>query len=144
MEAGKRKSKNDVAREQLVPLEEGERPVAVTIAALISLAIAVSNIVLLLIGIEVKGQEPTVFGTLSFAAIMLLAAYGLWRSRYWAVLGFQALLAIVLLLTGVSLAVVESIWGALIELAILAATGTLFWFMVKAIARIQMPERRPR
>ena len=70
---------------------------------------------------------------------MLLAAWGLWHSRYWAVLGFQALLAIVLLLTGVSLAVVSSVWGALIELVVLAAAGTLFWFMVKALARIQMP-----
>jgi hypothetical protein len=28
--------------------------------------------------------------------------------------------------------------------AILAAAGTLFWFMVKAMARIQMPERPTR
>jgi hypothetical protein len=27
---------------------------------------------------------------------------------------------------------------------ILAGTGTLFWFMVKAMARIQMPERPSR
>jgi hypothetical protein len=31
-----------------------------------------------------------------------------------------------------------------ILLLILAAAGTLFWFMVKAMARIQMPERPTR
>jgi peptidoglycan/LPS O-acetylase OafA/YrhL len=144
VEAGepKKKSKNEIARERLDPLEQGERPLVVTIAAVISLLIALSNVVLLAVDVEVGGQQPTAFGTLSFAAIMLLAAYGLWRSRYWAVLGFQALLAIVLLLTGISLAVVGSAWGALIELAVLIAAGTMFWFMVKAIARIQMPQRR--
>lgn len=136
------KSKDDIAREQLEPLEQGERPGAVTIAAIVSLLIALSNVVLLASGLEVRGEQPTAFGTLSFAAIMVLAAWGLWHSRYWAVLGFQALLGIVLLLTGVSLAVVSSVWGALIEIVVLAAAGTLFWFMVKALARIQMPERR--
>jgi hypothetical protein len=29
-------------------------------------------------------------------------------------------------------------------LAIIAGAGTLFWFMVKAMARIQMPERPSR
>ncbi len=31
---------------------------------------------------------------------------------------------------------------AAISLFVLAAAGLLFWFMVKAMARIQMPERR--
>jgi hypothetical protein len=30
----------------------------------------------------------------------------------------------------------------LISVAMIAAAGTLFWFLVKAMARIQMPERR--
>ena len=32
----------------------------------------------------------------------------------------------------------------LICMAVLAPCGVLFWFLVKALARIQMPERRPR
>ena len=29
-----------------------------------------------------------------------------------------------------------------VALALIAGAGTLFWFLVKALARIQMPERR--
>jgi hypothetical protein len=137
-----RKSKDDIAREQLVPLAEGERPVAVTVAAAVALAIALTNVVLVVAGVEVEGSSRG--GALFFAGLMLLAAYGLWRARYWAVLGFQALLAIVLLITGLSLFVASNAWAALIEVAVIIAAGTLFWFMVRALARIQMPERRPR
>jgi hypothetical protein len=38
----------------------------------------------------------------------------------------------------------SSAGGAILLVAILAAAGTLFWFMVKAMARIQMPERPTR
>ena len=35
----------------------------------------------------------------------------------------------------------RDVWGVLMLLAIILAAGTLFWFMVKAMARIQMPRR---
>jgi hypothetical protein len=34
-----------------------------------------------------------------------------------------------------------SVWALLLALAIIGSAGTLFWFMVKAMARIQMPTR---
>ena len=33
--------------------------------------------------------------------------------------------------------------SAAVALAVIAAAGTMFWFLVKAMARIQMPARRP-
>ena len=71
----------------------------------------------------------------------------MWRSRYWAVLGFQTLLALLIVIFGRC-----SCWSkaeSVLESAargrrIIAAAGTLFWFLVKALARIQMPDRRPR
>jgi hypothetical protein len=30
-----------------------------------------------------------------------------------------------------------------VALAVVGAAGTMFWFLVKALARIQMPERGP-
>ena len=41
----------------------------------------------------------------------------------------------------IGLITAASAWAALLLVAIVAAAGTLFWFMVKAMARIQMPER---
>ena len=69
-------------------------------------------------------------------------AYGMWRARYWAVLGFQALLVIVLvagslgLLAATTLARRRSAPRSLI-----VGAGALFYFMIKAMARIQMPDR---
>ncbi len=34
--------------------------------------------------------RPNGVGAVSFAILMGVMAYGLWRARYWAVLGFQA------------------------------------------------------
>ena len=131
------KSRDDLARERLVPLEEGERPQAVTIAAVIAALIAVANVVGALVG----GSEAA--GALPFAVLMTVAAVGMWRARYWAVLGFQVILA----LTAISsllflLVAAEHALDILIALVALAVSGTMFWFLVKALARLQMPDRR--
>jgi hypothetical protein len=82
--------------------------------------------------------------TVLWSVILLVLAWGMWRSRYWAVLGMQTLLGITLVLASLSLITANSIGSVLILVIILAAAGSLFWFMVKAMARIQMPERPTR
>jgi len=82
--------------------------------------------------------------TILWSGILLAVAWGMWRSRYWAVLGMQTLLGITLILAALSLISVNEVGAALILLVILAAAGALFWFLVKAMARIQMPERPTR
>ena len=76
---------------------------------------------------------------------MGVMAWGMWRARYWAVLGFQ--------LSSSSSSSAPSSASrrrrrasrqVIGTLALLAVAGTLFFFMVKAMARIQMPERAPR
>jgi hypothetical protein len=133
-----RKSKDDLARERLVPLEEGERPRAVTIAAVLAGLIAVANV----IGAIVGGSRAA--GALPFAVLMAVAAGGMWRSRYWAVLGFQVILALTAIFSLLFLLVAgEHVLDILVAIAALTLSGTMFWFLVKALARIQMPERRP-
>ena len=41
--------------------------------------------------------RPNGVGAVSFAILVGAMAYGLWRARYWAVLGFQAALVLVIL-----------------------------------------------
>ncbi|MDQ3936697.1 MAG: hypothetical protein M3340_18920, partial [Actinomycetota bacterium] len=135
-------ARDAAAREALEPLAEGERPRAVTVAAVVAALSGLSNAVLFFLGVEIRGEEPRP-GVLAFSALMLVAAWGMWRAKYWAVLGMQALLAIVILGFSLFLTRAENVQSALIALAIVVAAGTLFWFMVKAMARIQMPERRP-
>jgi len=71
-------------------------------------------------------------------------AWGMWKARYWAVLGFQALL--VLILVSASLGLLQATdWAPAVATTLLiAGAGAMFYFMIKAMARIQMPERLPR
>jgi hypothetical protein len=142
-QAPRKPSKDDIAREALVPLDEGERPLVVTIAALIATGLAVSTVVLFAIGVEVQGSEARNVGTLPYAGLMVAMAVGLWRARYWAVLGFQTLLALLIVIWSLLLVQAETAVGALLAVGIVALAGTMFWFLVKALARIQMPDRRP-
>ena len=139
--------KDRTAREALEPLREGERPAAVTVGAVVASLIAAvfwgSAAVALLTDAEVGGSEPDVAPLVLFAAILTLMAWGMWRARYWAVLGFQALLALIMLAAGLGLVGVQTVLQAIGTTLLLAGAGTLFYFMVKALARIQMPQRRP-
>ena len=138
-----RPSKDDLARERLVPLEEGERPRVVTIGAVIATGMAVSTVVLFAAGVEVQGSDAQAPGTLVYAGLMGAMAAGMWMARYWAVLGFQTLLAFAIVIWSLLLIQAENILGVLLALGVIGAAGTMFWFLVKAMARIQMPERRP-
>jgi hypothetical protein len=73
---------------------------------------------------------------------MLVAAYGMWRARYWAVMGFQALLAITIVIAGLSLTVASNAAAVALCAAIVGFGGWLFWKLIRAMARLQMPDRR--
>ncbi len=86
------RAKDEAARAALVPLAAGERPRAVTVAGLLAAFIGLANLIAFLAGMEVRGEQPNLVGVGLFTFIMLTAAYGCFRVRYWAVLGMQALL----------------------------------------------------
>lgn len=72
---------------------------------------------------------------------MFVAAWGQWRARYWAVLGMQALLGLIVVLFSILLVTASNVLGVVVPLAIVIGAGALFWFNIRAMARIQMPER---
>ena len=137
--------RNQEAREALEPLAEGERPTVVTIGAIVAALIAVSVVVGYAAGAEVNGEQPKLAQVVAPAVIMGMMAWGMWHARYWAVLGFQLILVIVLFSAFFGLVVGASSVGQILgTLLLLAVAGTFFFFMVKAMARIQMPTRAPR
>ena len=79
--------------------------------------------------------------TLLFTALMYAMAWGLWKARYWAVLGLEGLIGILLVIFSLFALRAETFTDVVISLGILIPCGALFWFLVKAMARIQMPER---
>ena len=76
--------------------------------------------------------------------LLSVVAWGMWKARYWAVLGMQTLLALTVIAACLGLVTAANVAAILLLVAIIAAAGSLFWFMVKAMARIQMPERPTR
>ena len=136
--------KDAEARAKLVPLREGERPKAVTIAAVVAAALALANVIAFAAGTKIGHRRPAITGVLAYSCLMGVAAWGMWRARYWAVLGMQAILAILILLFGVLVFAASNVVTVIIALAVIAPAATLFWFLVKSLAHIQMPERRPR
>lgn len=136
--------RNAAVRATLEPLPPGERPTAVTIGAIVSgvLAIVLTvSTVLAAAGVEVDGETPRAIPIALFAAVVWAMTWGLWKARYWAVLGFQMLLALALLASALGLVQVSTIPEAVASLVLLASSGTLFYFMIRAMARIQMPDR---
>ena len=136
--------RSQAAREQLEPLTEGERPAVVTVGAVISGAVAASVVIAYLAGAEVDGERPPILQVIPSAVLMGVMSYGLWRARYWAVLGFEAILALLIVAATLGLVAAGSAAQLAGTLGLIAIAGTLFYFMIKAMARIQMPERAPR
>ncbi|MCW2988968.1 MAG: hypothetical protein JWM24_1906 [Solirubrobacterales bacterium] len=141
----KAEQRNQAAREALTPLADGERPTVVTIGAIVAGLIAVSIVAGYLAGVKVNGEAPKVPQVAAPALIMGVMSWGMWRARYWAVLGFQLILVFLIFSAVFGLAVqASSVAQFAATLGLLAVSGTFFFFMVKAMARIQMPERTPR
>jgi hypothetical protein len=130
-------------RAGLRPLAPDERPTALKAAVALALVIALSNVVALAAGVKVQGSSPVV-GGLAFAVIMVTAAVGMWQKRYWAVLGFEALLGVSIVYAALSLMVAANGVAALLCVAVIVIAGPLFWFLIRIMARIQMPPRPAR
>ena len=134
------RAKDDAARAALEPLAEGERPTAVTVGAIVAAIATVANLIALAIGYDSDETRKTM-STLLGAMIMAAVAIGMWRARYWAVLGMQTVLAFTVILSSLALMVAGDVWAALLATALIVGAGAMFWFLVKAMARIQMPKR---
>ena len=131
--------RDEIARAELKPLGPGEKPLAVKISAGLAASLAVANVAFYFAGVEVQGQKPALLGVLLFAAVMLLAAWGMWTLRYWALLGFQALLAMTLVIAGLSLMVAGNVLAVILCIAILLGGGWLFWKLIRVLGRVKVP-----
>ncbi len=80
---------------------------------------------------------------LVFVGVMLAAAIGMWRLKYWAVLGFEVLLGVTFMGALLSLLRAGDAWGVLLAVLVMAVTGPLFYLLIRQMARIQMPKRKP-
>lgn len=131
-------------RATLEPLTPAERPLAVTISAVVAVVIAVANVVAYLAGLEVRGARPAITGILVLSVLLGACAIGLWRVRYWAVLGFEAMIALTVVYAALSLTVASNAAAIVLCVALIGLGGWLFYKLVRIMARLQMPVRAPR
>ncbi|HTT27946.1 MAG TPA: hypothetical protein VMG37_06025 [Solirubrobacteraceae bacterium] len=134
--------RNAAVRAALEPLEPGERPWSLKIAVLLAVLIGGGDLVAVIIDgqFKVGGAHAGAGGVILFSVLMLVCAVGMWQLRYWAVLGFQAILAFVILffsLLGLRAANVLAVVTALI---VVGGGGWLFYKLVRVLSRIQMPK----
>lgn len=142
--AAKTEARNAEMRARLKPLADDEHPTALKLAIGTCVVLALSNGVLALSGYELQDEDASYVGVVLFEAILLLAAWGMYKHRYWAILGFQALLALTVLIAGLSVVVASNAWALVLCLGVIGFGGYLFWAMIRVMARVQMPEARPR
>jgi uncharacterized membrane protein (DUF2068 family) len=138
-----RSEQRDAAvRATLTPLAPGERPWPILVGAVLAALSGLVQLILFLVGVRLKstGLRASAGQTIVFAVLMFICAGGMWYLRYWAVLGFMALLAILVLFAVGALVKASSLVGVLITLAIAGAGGYLFFKLVRVLSRIQMPK----
>jgi hypothetical protein len=135
-------ARNAAVRAALTPLEPGERPWALKISALVALLIGGGDLLAVIINgkFSVGNAHAGASGVIVFSALMLLCAWGMWQQRYWAVLGFQAILVFVILFFSVLLIRASNLLGVVAGVVVVGGGGYLFYKLVRVLSRIQMPK----
>ena len=126
----------------LEPLDEGERPAALFVAIGVSVVLAIAVLVGGLTVHDLSRHGGSLPGAIFIAAILVLLALGMYRRRYMAVLGFEALLTFQIIATSLALLLASSIVTAAISLLAILLGGWLFWKLIRIMGRIQAGERQ--
>jgi hypothetical protein len=138
------RARDEEIRANLPPLAPGERPRAVTVAAIVAFVFAIGNAAAALTGNDISSAsgDPSV-ATAVTTALLLVAGFGMLARQYWAVLGFQTILGLQIVFFSLYLIGVQKWWHAIIPLLAIGLLGWLFWKLVRPMAQLQMPKRSP-
>jgi hypothetical protein len=134
--------RNAAVRATLTPYRRGERPWPIVVGSVLAGLTGGVQLVLFLADVKLKvaGTHAAAGSTIVFAALMFACAIGMWLMRYWAVLGFMALLAIAVTNFSLALLKVSNLLGLAIALVGIVLPGYLFFKLVRVLSRIQMPK----
>jgi hypothetical protein len=125
-----------------MPLAAGERPpallIAIGVCAVLGIAVLVGGLTIH----DLPSHGGSLPGAIFLAAIFAMLALGMYRRRYLAVLGFEALLAFQIIVTSLALVVAETLLAAGACLLLIGLGGWLFWKLVRVMGRIQAGEHQ--
>ncbi len=141
--AAERLQREELARAALTPLAPGERPAALLVAVAVCVLLSIAVIVGALSVHDLARHGGSLPGAIFLAGLLALLARGMFARRYWAVLGFEALLAFQILVTSLALVVASTIPAAATCVVSVGLGGWLFWKLVRVMGRIQAGDGRP-
>jgi hypothetical protein len=125
----------------LQPLGEHERPTPLLVAVAVAAALAIGVCISVATVHDLARHGGSLPGGLFLAGVLFLLAWGMYQRRYWAVLGFEALLAFQIIVTSLALIVAETLPAAGLCVLSICLAGWLFWKLVRVMGRIQAGER---
>jgi hypothetical protein len=135
-------ARDEQARAALEPLGPHERPpalrIAVGLAGLLAVAVLVGGLTIH----DLSSRGGSLPGAIFLSAILAALALGMYRRRYLAVLGFEALLALQIILSSLALIIAASLLAASEYVIALGLGGWLFWKLVRVMGRIQAGEQQ--
>ncbi len=129
--------RDELARAALEPLGPGERPPALLIASGVCVVLAIAVLVGGLTVHDLARRGGSLPGAIFLTAILVALAIGMYRRRYLAVLGFEALLGFQIIVTSLALVIASTIVSAVACLLGVGLAGWLFWKLVRVMSRIQ-------
>lgn len=134
--------KNAAVRATLKPLAPDERPWPLVVGAILAALSGGVQLALWAFGVKLKvaGTHAQAGSTIVFGLLMFICAIGMWLRKYWAVLGFMAILGITVCFFGLALIKASSVLGFAVAIAGVSIGGFLFYKLVRTLSRIQMPE----
>jgi hypothetical protein len=135
------RERDERIRAGLEPLAPGQRTTALTVASVVAVLLAAGVLAGAATSGDLASRGGSWPGAIAIAGVLLLAAWGMWGTRYWAVLGFEAFLAFEIIVAALALIVARSWYGALICVLIVGLSGWLAWKLIRVMARIQAHER---
>jgi hypothetical protein len=113
---------------------------ALLVASWTSGLLGTGNAVAYAAGAKIAGRHPGV-GVLAFTVLMAMLAGGMWYRRYIAVLAFEALLALIVLVFCLFLVEAANLEAVLLCVAVIGGGGWLFWKLVRVMGRLAAPRQ---
>ncbi len=135
-------TRDEQLRATLRPLAPNERPPALLIAVAVSALLATGVLVGGLTVHDLASHGGSLPGAIFLASILGLLALGMYRRRYLAVLGFEALLTFQITVASLALVVASTLVAAAGCLVAIGLGGWLFWKLIRIMGRIQAGERQ--
>ena len=86
---------------------------------------------------NLKSRGGSITAAVFIAGVLAVLARGMYLRRYWAVLGFEALLAFQVIVSSLALVVASTLLAAAVCLLTIGLGGWLFWKLIRVMGRIQ-------